>query len=375
MKVNLFFDPSVSGHILEYIHHVYSFTNMSHDKFIFVVGLDFNDRKSLFEWEQRDNVEFVFLTTDETKKYYSKNLFLSAYYKTILIRKYALAYNADNIFLNYFIDALPFLPFFLPRRMNLSGIVYRIFLYKKDKGIKRFCEKILYGLITKLSAIKRIYLLNDNNATALFNEMFNTDKFYYLPDPTPTVDMSKLVNLRQEYDIAVSDVVYFQFGIDTRKHSLDILNAIDLLTEEETRGRVFVFARYVDKRIEETFRQKVKQMGSRHRIIVIDKYLSYQELYNWVYTCDVIFATYSNVCQSSGTIGYGACFHKPIIGAKDGLLGFLIRENKLGITVFPKPKDIRDAILCDIVPITNNYAETHSIENFAQTIIHGLKVK
>jgi hypothetical protein len=47
---------------------------------------------------------------------------------------------------------------------------------------------------------------------------------------------------------------------------------------------------------------------------------------------DVLFALISWTYQSSGVIGYSIQFNKPVIVSDQGLLGKLVRNNKIGIT-------------------------------------------
>jgi hypothetical protein len=56
MKKILIFDVEVSGHHLEYLHHIYSLATQSKDTYIFCLPKEFNNVKSQFEWKKCDNI-------------------------------------------------------------------------------------------------------------------------------------------------------------------------------------------------------------------------------------------------------------------------------------------------------------------------------
>ena len=58
MKKILIFDVEVTGHHLEYLHHIYSLATQSNDTYIFCLPKEFNKVKSQFEWEKCDNIIF-----------------------------------------------------------------------------------------------------------------------------------------------------------------------------------------------------------------------------------------------------------------------------------------------------------------------------
>lgn len=51
----LVFDSLITGHHLEYIHHIYDNCNDS-DTFIFVIPEDFAELKKTYVWQTKDNV-------------------------------------------------------------------------------------------------------------------------------------------------------------------------------------------------------------------------------------------------------------------------------------------------------------------------------
>jgi hypothetical protein len=85
---------------------------------------------------------------------------------------------------------------------------------------------------------------------------------------------------------------------------------------------------------------------------------------------------YKNSEQSSGVLGYAAQFNIPVVGPSSGLLGKLIKKNKLGYTI----NDITSASLAYFISnsknneniIINNYLDNRTVSTFIETIFMGV---
>ena len=61
----MLFETMLSGHRMEYIHHLYmEMLNHTDDQFEIVVAEDFNKRKSDYEWPSSENISFDFIPQD-----------------------------------------------------------------------------------------------------------------------------------------------------------------------------------------------------------------------------------------------------------------------------------------------------------------------
>lgn len=373
---NIIFESSIKGHVLEYLHNIYMYAIHSEDNFVFLLSHSFEESKSNLHWPKSENVSFHFITDTEAAKCNQPSVLKSALERSRCIRKYAKELKADNVFLIYLIRTMPFLPFYLPRKTKASGIIYSIPLYKSElsrgQNIK---NKIIYRLFARKKSISNIFMLNDSRSSVHYNDKYGTDKFRYLTDPIPEIDMSQVKDMREELGISVGNTVYLQFGsIGSRKNSLNILRALTLMTPEELKGKTFIFMGRLNPNIKEEFNKLVSELSDKVQIIVNEGFVSYEYLNSMCYTVDVILTIYNNVEMSSGSIGYAAYFDKTVIGPSAGLLGNLIKDNNLGITIDNiTPENIKQTLLADVKPQENNYKATHSVKVFSETILNSLK--
>lgn len=211
-------------------------------------------------------------------------------------------------------------------------------------------------------------MLNDEDSTRTFN---STSKFRSLPAPVPSVDFSKVKSVRENIGISYDERLLLHFGgLDGRKGTLDILNSIISSKEGELDNICFVFAGRINKNTRDKFYELLNVAKTKAKILVFDKFCSYDFLCNLCYSCDVILMPYHLTNLSSGVLGYAALFHKPVIGPDNGLIGKLINKYHLGIaTSIPltyqefKVQTDKTAAGCE------RYVMTNSLEKFKQIIM------
>ncbi len=374
-KTNIIFESSIRGHVLEYLHNIYMQAIHCNENFIFLLSHSFENEKSILDWPDAANVSFHFILDEEAEKCNQPNILKAAFEQSRCIEKYSKLFRADNVFLIFLIRTMPFLPFYLPRGTKASGIIYSIPLYKTTQSLgQNIKDKIVYWLFAHKKSIKNIFMLNDPRSAAYYNQKHKTDKFLHLTDPIPEIDMSQVKDLREELGIPSGNTVYLQFGtIDCRKNSLNILRALALMSPEELNGKTFVFMGRMCSNIKEEFNSLVNNLKNKVQIIVNEGFVPYEYLNSMCYTADVLLTIYTNVEMSSGSIGYAAHFGKPVIAPSAGLLGNLVKDNSLGLTIDRvTPENIKQALLVDIKPQKNKYKETHTVASFCNTILNSL---
>ena len=372
---NIIFEPSITGHRMEYLNSLYHQAIQDNNNYIFVVPEEFKEQKSKLEWPQSENIVFQYISKEEAEECENGNILKTAKSRCECIRKFAKKWKADNVFLISMIATLPFLPFYLPKKTKASGIIYKIYLYEEGLSIiRRIINYLLFWLLANKKSIKNIFILNDPKSTEVFNIKYKTNKFKYLTDPIPNIDRSKLENLRKELRIPLENKVYLQFGtLDRRKNTLNILRAFELMNDDELKDKTIIFSGRIENSIKEEFYSIIDRLNKRIQIIILEGFISYDLLNNLCYTADVLLTIYNNVEMSSGCIGYAAFFNIPTIATSKGLLGQLIKDNKLGYTIESNsPEDIKGALLKHIELQENNYCNTHQVKDFCETIFKFL---
>ncbi|MCR5183910.1 MAG: glycosyltransferase [Opitutales bacterium] len=330
MSKTLIYDSSVSGHHLEYLHHFYerALELASRERqFVFAVPESFVERSQKLLWQKNENISFVYFAVPAKTgaRWDSQNL-------SRLVREQ----GATDVLLSALMSFLPWLPFMLPRGVKVSGIVYMIYLYRwKKSGLKTKILDVLKYLLFRFSpCIGRVFLLNDKVVPRYLNKLYRTQKFAFLPDPVAIDAQSPAGEVRTELGVPAGARLFSHFGgLDTRKGTLDILEAVCAFPQV-FRDDYFVFAGRVGKGLRERFYALLETARAKGaHIIVKDEFVAYEFLKNLAASSTAILIPYHNTEQSSGLIAYAAATGVPVIAPRGGLLGKLVKRYRLGLFI------------------------------------------
>lgn len=364
----LVFETCLTGHRLEYLHHIYmGACDRKDETFIFVVPKHFKDKKANLVWPENENIHFRFIPDNVATKVESeKNLIKSSYLHTRLLRKYANEEQTDHILLISLMNYMPWLAFLQLKSQSIRGIIYKIYLYNEFLGVRKLINKAIYNLFAHRRTMDKIFILNDAASANRLNEIYHTSNFQFLPDPVPSIDRKEVNNIRKDLSVKPSDNMYLHFGgLSERKGTLVILEAIATMSAEELRNKIFVFAGSVYDEIKDRFYALKDDLSKKSRIIVYDEFCPYSLLNNLCESCDAILIPYLSTSHSSGVIGYASFFNKPLIGPSRGLIGYLIKEYNMGMMLDDiNSEKLKEAICGDLPAHSNDYNKTHKVDDF-----------
>lgn len=371
----LIVEPFITGHHLEYLHHVFMMSfKMPETEFVFVLPESFIQAKSMFSWPENNKVLFdpslPILDRNAKQSSLTSSLKKSINYSR-LTKKYYRKYKPDYLFSIDIMTLVPFLPLYISK-IKTVGIVYDIYLRKPRLSLRtKIVSMCRFLVLSKSSLFKKVFILNDGKSANELNQMYNTDKFEYLPDPYVPLQLLNN-NFRKDNNISGDDIVFAHFGsLTKRKGTLDILYAIRDLNKEERTKYVFVFAGKVNDEIKNEFYNIVDSLNGEARIIVEDKFCSYEYLASLCSASNAILTPYRDTCKSSGLIGYASQFGVPVVAYEGGLLGELITKYKLGIFI-PQGKTMLDAFKQvakhRIATPPQDYCMENCVTNFIEAI-------
>ena len=373
----LLFETNLKGHRMEYIHHLY-LGMMEHQEhnYVIVVPQEFEQRKEMYEWPVVNNIRVVFLPKkSESKDVDDSSLLRESWRKTKLLRYYVKKEKADGVFLISLMEFIPFLPILIPKRVRVSGIIYKIYLYrwKNSSWKSRMGDVFKYLVLSGRNCINAALILNDAPAARRYNSLYHTDKFHFITDPYNAIDYSPK-NVRAELGVSDDDKVFLHFGgLNRRKGTLEILKSLSLMDEKQKNLAVFIFAGKIYQPIYDEFYHLLNEVKDSTNIIVLDKFVDNEQLADLIFSSDFILAPYSGTIQSSGVLGHAAYWGKPVIGPSQGLVGKLIKRHNLGVTL----PEITPNALADVMSglekyeLKSHYNDEIKINNFLKAVVES----
>lgn len=414
-KSVLIYCTNSTGHFPSYIKHLLTYYTEQHIadfKVYFLTSLDFRKKHSfLNDLEKRpgsSQIEVKYFTDKERKE-------LSSIGLTILpaLRKILRSFKEWKILKQYLIDlkitscvilnldalCLP-LMFSEPSQSSISGIYYRpVSHYKKCFSVsfssrRKFWvvrEKLFLSHLFRAKAFKTLFCL-DPLAVKYFSETYYNSKAVYLPDPSDVLSEEQLhtdetTNLRNQLKINSERIIFLLFGsISERKGVYKILEALNRFPDSECENICLIIAgKPQNGNIEEVIDLQCKEIISKKSIQIICefKYLSDAEIAAYFTISNVILTLYQEQIGMSGVLLLAAAYKKPVLSSNYGLIGEVVRNYELGLTVdasteseiigglqrfISSPKDD----LCNETKM-EDLVQENSIQNFAKTIFKGLE--
>lgn len=372
MPTSLLYTNTVSGHHLEYLHHLYdACLRMTDRQFVFVVPEQFVTVRHQFEWAEAQHITFDYLTVAEAAACTQGGMLACSWRICRVVKRRIKKHKADRVFAITLMAHLPFAPFVYGRKVKLSGIIYKIYLYewKAASWLRRAMDVLKYGLMRTFGCFDRIFILNDRAAARRLNRIYRTTKFHYLPDPYVGLPQAAERNqTRRELGLAEDQRLLFHFGaLAERKGTMRIVESLAHLDEEQCRRYVFLFAGRVQADIREAFYAGVEAQKGRVRVIVEDDFCSYERLASLCAASDLLLMPYLETAQSSGVIGYASQFGTPVLASDRGLIGKLVRRYGLGYRTSVDPEALaaayrqhtHDAKVC-----SSEYVTAHRVSAF-----------
>lgn len=330
------FDFYLGGHHIEYLHHMYMYAiKDTTTSYTFILPDNFEKFGKKMSWPKVDNISFVFYELDDK---YVRNLkaFEKSRMLSKLLRKYVKETGIKNIILLETMVFMPYLPFYLGGKVDITSILYHLPLYSRGTSLKnRVYNRLMMFLMAISPCLKKICLLNSTEAVDYYNKKYITSKFSFLPDPYVPLNCEKEEScIRKEMGIDASKTVFIHFGeLMRRKGTLEILDSLFLVDKDNLKDKCFVFAGRVIEDIKEEFYNKVVRLQDKVQIIVFDKFCEYSLFAEICTIADYAIIPYRNTAQSSGVCSYAAQFGVAVIGSGEGLLGNIIRTYGLGIAI------------------------------------------
>lgn len=365
------YNETLDGHRLEYCHHLYIHACKDIDnKYIFTIPEKDKERLSKMKWDTCKHVSFLYLSNK-----HSSNWLKRSWDFVWSIKKIIDHYHPSRLVLLDLMICLPFLPL-IRSKTKISGIIYGIYLYtwKKDSFLKRISDVIKFKMFTWSKSLDSVFIQSDAIGARYLNIKYKSRKFKYLCDPVVLINEISPVNIREKLGIPnYKTIVLHAGGLQRRKGTLELLQAIGMMNQDNLDRYCFVFAGKVTKPIYTDYYRLVNELKDQVMIKTLDDFLDFDYLGALFNASDLVVIPYLVTNQSSGIVGYSAEFKKPVVVTEDGLLGNIVKKYKLGPLIKnSSPKTICD-FLCNFTYwefVPNTYLADNTVKEFCNTLLY-----
>lgn len=333
-----FFDLDISGHHLEYLHHISQHAEqLNANHIVFIVNYGFVELyQQTFGLNLNRNIVVLELSSQDSALLNTRTGFSKVYFKFILLRKYLKM--AEGVKTCFLMQIEPLFWIFLSIffiNVNFSGIL----LNTDILGDIRFKNKIKRGFLS-LSLVrnkwKKIFLLNNIEMVNRLNQKFASKPiFFNLTDPLLDLFTLKLSQAENIHSFSGKLTFLHPGAISDRKGTLEILQALKELPSNVSGKIEIVIAGNTAVSYELLIKQEIKQLSDMDikNVYFYNKMLSLSEFDFLFKGCDYLIIPYKRNNLSSGIIAHAINYGKPVIGPRSGLMQKIIEEYGAGICI------------------------------------------
>lgn len=341
----LVLEPEADGHPLEWLQHLVGFLRETRPAAIvtFVVaGELFPPVVAAIGNNGGGRLRVIALEPREAARCRHRNLMVSAFARWLVMRRYLRRTAADaGHFMGLDHLSLPLALGLGAGGRRLTGILFRpsvhyreISAYRPGMGerLRDARKAVLYRLMLRNPALVRVLTLDPYFADYAAARYRAGRKVIALPDPVcraPTAAPSRSAPPSNRFHLLM-------FGaLTARKGVMQMLDALERVSDAVAARLTVVVAGRVEAALTHPFDEAVARLGRRPdlQFHAEQRWLDRDEIAALVAWADAVMAPYQRFVGSSGVMLWAAAAGKPLVTQDFGLLGRLVADHRLGLTV------------------------------------------
>lgn len=336
----LLFDTDLRGHHADYLSYLIDY-HQQNSNFQLIIATDERLIK-VFEKKYESQVNqlvFAGISEAEITDLHSQNIFKRSYNEWQLFCRFTKEYQVTQGLLMYFDVFQIGLLFGLKPPCPVSGIYFRPDFHYKTIGWKAklntIRKKWMLRQILNKPFLNTVFSL-DKSAVEVIKPLSRKAKVLPVSDPVRSYKVSEdeVGSLREKLGLNKHKKTFLLFGfLDERKGIEKAISALKLLDLSDLQNiqllLVGVILPEYRKQIEESIRELPEEVIMK---TVFDE-IKGAEIQRYFEISDYILALYQHHVGMSQIVIRAAISQKPLIASDYGLMGKIVSEKALGITI------------------------------------------
>lgn len=432
----MFFDARAEGHHSEYVQHLVQYAagrpELGELHFVYPESLSQYSPATVGAIRRESHCHLHELSPEEQKRIDEASLLWRSFVEWAVAMRYVRRVQADHcvlLELNIFQLVLGLLS--SKSRVGVSGILF--FPYPRIEAdgkaasdrllcwLKKLRKHLQLRWMLRNQSIETVFLLNDDSSANYLNQFWPERRpFRMLPDPVPPLLQNGTEGQKEEQTESVADIatgkreessvveasspdqrtdsghvsvsqegdrlVFLMFGaLREEKGVREVIEAFRQLPPTAAKNANLCLFGQVRSDLEDEFPELIASLRRAQpdlQVQVENRFLPERELHDALQEADVVLAPYRQSEGSSGVIGHAARYRTPVVGPNSGLVGALIEEYSLGVTVeVANPSAVAEAVIGHIRDRRSNaktagmrrYVEEQTPARFAETIFDAVR--
>lgn len=378
----LFYDLELYGHHVEFLYHLilYKFYHDASGKeLFFVMHPDTRKQLSLLDLpENLDNINGIVVIHPEKSEIErlenETSLFKKAFIEFEIIDRIVKVIRPKICFIMH----LNIFQFVIGTKFGKSTpCIIRGILFNPMGAneinmpiwFTKFRKFIQLSWMMRNNKLDHIFILNNHEMACLLNKSCKK-KDFFVSVPDPILVINNKISSKSCFFRYSSRIHFLLFGaLSRRKGVFVLLDALKKLPQAKAKNIEVLIAGKVDT---ESTRKELRMnidllKDSRPELAVrhLDDFIQYKDIPQIFSEADCILLPYVGNESSSGVLGHAALYEKPVLAAESGLLGKLVKEYKLGVTLDSMDSVILSKSIADF-QVNLEKSENYGFQNFIQ---------
>ena len=335
----LLFDTVTDGHHSDYLIHLIGYYSTQPDVHLVVASRPYF--KEHFDARQAEegnawgpNVEFIALPESRLRYIHSKSIFLRSILEWNLFIDTVKSFHADQALLMFF-DYLQ-LGILLGKRSPcpISSIYFRPNFTPDSTGFYPKIKKWILTLVIKSGQIKQLFCL-EKSSIPFLKPISSQVGIWLIADPIKQFSISTEAreNFASKFPIPKNKKVALCYGnLDGRKGIEVFIDACGKLPESELQKLCLFLVGPISSEYQQIIERKLTDIPSLEVIRAYGYTSPYQTQIAFE-SADFILILYQNFLNMSSVLIRAAQAEKPSFATKTGMIGEMVRQHDLGVTV------------------------------------------
>jgi glycosyltransferase involved in cell wall biosynthesis len=383
----LLFDTDLRGHHADYISSLIDYQQRNPNYQLTVV----TDERLITVFEKRysthaNKLTFVGISESEITNLHQQNIFKRSYNEWQLFCRFAKEYQATQGLLMYFDVFQIGLLFGSPPPCPVSGIYFRPdFHYKTTdwkSNLNALRKKWMLRRILDKPFLNTVFSL-DKSAVTVIKSISKKTTILPISDPVRSyeVSVSEVNSLQNELGLNQNKKTLLLFGfLDDRKGIEKVISALELMDSTDLKQVQLVLVGVIATDYQEKIEHLIRELPNSIIVKTAFEEVKGAKTQQYFELSDYVLALYQQHVGMSQIVIRAAISRKPLISSDYGLVGKLVSEKALGITVdSANPEEIAKAfteVLKNGISVNEMSMEALANENsetaFASTIFGKL---
>lgn len=358
----LVFEPVAEGHPYEWIRHLIHCAEKDRPKqviWLVVAPELYGELAAELRGFASDWIRLLTLSRSETALCRHRWLLLNSFARWWVARRYANRTGAGAVhFLSLDLLSVPLALGLGIGGRRVSGILFRpsvhyCYLGPYDPSwrerLRDLRKAMIYPRMLANRSLTSALTIDPYFAPYAVRFYRNGRKVKPLPDPVQSVDPISTLALDFPARSQLQRILFLMFGyLSERKGTLTLLEALRLLPPDISARAKIIFAGRIDPSIKAEVERgflALQEEQAGLSFSLDNRWLGTEEIETLVRQADVVLAPYQRFVGSSGVMLWAARFGKPLLTQDFGILGPLVRDYRLGMTVdCTQPPAIADGL-------------------------------